>query len=131
MNLTAMQTQQHHMARHVPAQGLTGHEALAELDVSLNHLYSEGAQHLARLIVTLPALQQLHVAAIGMRADGLQALSMQVGVQRSAGPCGWCAAQGWAPCGAWPQCVVCLRYDGRRLSVACLRWNGWRAPACS
>ena len=46
--------------------------------MSLNHLKSEGAQHLARLIVTLPSLQQLHVSAIGMRADGLQALSMQV-----------------------------------------------------
>eukprot|EP00967_Tisochrysis_lutea_P100739 scaffold150574_cov22-Tisochrysis_lutea.AAC.1 len=63
-------------------QGLKGHDTLAELDVSLNHLKSDGAQHLARLIVTLPSLQQLHVAAIGMRADGLQALSMQVGWQR-------------------------------------------------
>jgi hypothetical protein len=67
-----------HSLTSVPPQGLTGHGSLAELDVSLNHIKSEGAQHLARLIVTLPCLQQLHVAAIGMKADGLQALSMQV-----------------------------------------------------
>ena len=56
-----------------------GHDRLAELDLSMNRMMSEGAQHLARLLVTLPQLQQLHVAGIGMAADGLQALCMQVG----------------------------------------------------
>jgi len=77
----------HLSARTRAPQGLTGHDVLAELDVSYNHLTSEGAQHLARLIVTLPSLQQLHVAAIGMRADGLQALSMQVRLHGSVCVC--------------------------------------------